>query len=217
MAVRNAVDYYNASGIQVGDIVIINDHDPQSCEGEQIAEPYTRLRVKTLEMEQYSNRGEIRAYLETEHDGIPLNHSVNLLNMRGEPLLYKAEDWFKTTTAAYRFALKKGRVFGRSDLKPGILLAAFLTLWMLAYGGIISWATQPEILHQHVNPAGCAVALSMFILLAGTLTFGTVAIERKADAIGNARKQTAEMEEQLQLYRLANPNCAEVAAAIDTD
>ena len=217
MAVRNAVDYYNASGIQIGDIVIINDHDPQSCEGEQIAEPYTRLRVKTLEMEQYSKRGEIRAYLETEHDGIPLNHSVDLLNMRGEPLLYKAEDWFKTTTAAYRFALKKGRVFGRSDLNPGILFAVFLTLWVLALMGIIYWAAQPKICHQQISEAGYLVVAFITAAMIGTLLFGASAIERKADAIGNARKQTAELEEQLQLYRLANPNCAEVATSVDTD
>ena len=61
LSVKNAVDYYNSSGIQVGDIVIINDPGPQSCEGDQIAEPYTRLRVRVMEVAPYSDCGEVRA------------------------------------------------------------------------------------------------------------------------------------------------------------
>ena len=87
MGVKNAVDYYNSSDIQVGDIVIIDDSCPRSCENGRVVEPYSRLRVRSLEVAPYSDCGEVRAQLETERESIPLSQPISLLNMHA--ILFK--------------------------------------------------------------------------------------------------------------------------------
>lgn len=137
MSVKNAVDYYNSSDIRVGDLVIIDDSSPQSCEGGRIAEPYTRLRVRALEVDPYSNRGEVRAQLETERESIPLERAASLLNMRGQPMLQKADGWLEATKAAYNLAKQKSTVLGKLNSKQ--LLKIIMLLCVIFLITVIFW------------------------------------------------------------------------------
>ena len=210
MSVKGAVDYYNTGDIRVGDIVIINDSDPQSCENDRIVEPFTRLRVRALEMEQYSGRGEIRARLETEHDEIPLVHLVNLLNMRGELLIHKAEDWLKATETAYCLALKKSKVFGKLNPKQLVNTVIFFCVLSLIVA-ICLVIRMKSTSVPATSEIGLRIVLGSVVGSVGGTTLASILISR-INAMEDARKWAMELGEQLRLYRQANPSCTDTTA-----
>lgn len=214
MSVKNAVDYYNSSDIRIGDIVIIDDSCPQSCEGGRIAEPYTRLRVRALEVDPYSICGEVRAQLETERESIPLAQAVRLLNMQGQPNLQKAYCWLKTTETAYGLAQKKSKVFGK--LNPKKLVNTVILFCVLFLIVAICLVMRMENTSMPVtSESGLRIVLGSVVgAVAGTTIAGVLI--PKINAMDDARRQATDLEKQLRLYRLANPNCTDVAT-IDSE
>lgn len=210
MSIKGAVDYYNTSNIQVGDIVIINDAGPQSCEDDRIVEPYTRLRVRALEIEQYSGCGEIRARLETECDEIPLAHLVDLLNMQGEPLIHKAENWLKTTKIAYCLALKKSKVFGRFNPKQLVnTIILFCVLFLIVAICLVMRMESTSV--PETSEIGLRIVLGSVVGTVGGTTLASILMSR-VNAMKDARKRAVELGEQIRLYRQANLNCADTPA-----
>jgi hypothetical protein len=207
------VDYYNSSNIQVGDIVIIDDSNPQSCEGGRIAEPYTRLRVRALEVDPYSNRGEVRARLETERESVPLERASSLLNMQGQPMLQKADGWLEATKAAYNLAKKKSTVFGKLNSKQ--LLKIIMLLCVIFLIAVIFWVMR---MHSTSAPATSEVVLRIVLGSAIGVVAGAViahVLIPKINAMDDARKRAADLEERLRLYRQANPDCTNPSVVSD--
>lgn len=210
MSVKSAVDYYDTGNIRVGDIVIINDSNPQSCEGDRIVEPYTRLRVRALDMEQYSDRGEIRVRLETECDEIPLAHLVDLLNMQGEPLIHKVENWLKATETAYCLALKKSKVFGKFNPKQLVnTVILFCVLFLIVAICLVMRMESTSV--PATSEIGLRIVLGSVVGTVGGTTLASILISR-INAMEDARKRAVELGEQLRLYRQANLKCADTTA-----
>ncbi|MET0017988.1 hypothetical protein [Oscillibacter sp.] len=210
MSVKNAVDYYNSCDIQVGDIVIIDDSRPQSCENGRIVEPYTRLRIRALEVAPYSTCGEVRAQLETEHESIPLAQAVNLLNMHEQPMLQKAGDWLKATETSYGLAQKKSKVYGKLNPKQFVsLVISSCILFLIVAICFVMRMENASVLAS--SDSGLRIVLGSVVgAVAGTIIAGVLI--PKINAMDDARKQAADLEEQLHLYRLANPDCTDVIA-----
>lgn len=216
MSVKNAVDYYNSSDIRVGDIVIIEDSSPQSCEGGRIAEPYTRLRVRALEVDPYSNRGEVRAQLETERESIPLERAASLLNMQGQPMLQKADGWLEATEAAHNLAKQKSTVFGKLNSKQLLKIIMLLcVIFLIAVIAVIFWVMR---MHSTSAPATSEVVLRIVLGSAIGVVAGAViahVLIPKINAMDDARKQAVDLEKRLRLYRQANPDCTNPSVVSD--
>lgn len=215
MSVKNAVDYYNSSDIRVGDLVIIDDSSPQSCEGGKITEPYTRLRVRALEVAPYSDCGEVRAQLETEQESILLSHTVSLLNMHGQPMLKKADSWLESTKAAHNLAQKRSKVFGKLNSKQLLIIVMSLCVMLLI--AVIFWAIRMESTSVPVtSEIVLSIALGAVIGVVAGAVIANVLIP-KINAMDDARKRAADLEEWLQLYRLANPDCTNTSVVSGKD
>lgn len=194
MSVKSTIDYYNSSGIQVGDIVILDEEKPQDCEGERIAEPYTRLRVVDLMSEGRS----VSVKLETEQDAIPLTGTVDLTNKWGDKPLQKADSWLAGKETAYRTAEKKGRMFGTKN--SGIAIALVIFAWVLVFFLAGYWVILkvPETTRNRMIVAFCGIVLAIIMFIRINTYFD------RMSEMHSAQKKAAQIEKQLRQYRQAN-------------
>jgi len=210
MSVKDAVDFYNATDIRAGDIVIINDSGPQSCEDGKIVEPYTRLRVWALEVAPHSSRGEVRALLETEHEAVGLTQPVGLLNMSGEPLLQKAGDWLNTTETEHCLAQKSSRLFGKLNPRQLVnTVSLFCVLFLIVAICVVMRMENTSV--PVTSEFGLRIVLGSVVGTVGGTTLASILIPR-INAMEEARIKAVELGERLRLYRQANPNCADTTA-----
>ena len=195
MGVKSTIDYYNSAGIQVGDIVILDEEKPQTCEGERIAEPYTRLRVVELMREE---RG-VSVKLETEQDAIPLTGTVDLTGEWGAPPLQKVDSWLAEKETAYRTTEKKGRMFGARN--PMIATALFIFPWMMALFLAGYWVIKrvPETTRNVMIVGFCAIVLIIIMFVSAD------ACSDRISEMQSAQQQAAKVEKQLRQYQQANP------------
>lgn len=192
MGVKNAMEYYNTANIQIGDIVIIDSTDTQFCEGDRIVEPYTRLRVRRL---QIGTLG-IAAKLETEQGAIHLDQAENILNFQKQPYIQNADLWITATEAAYRTVQKKAEA--ANLMFSRMMLIFFLSPFMLLLVTIILNAF--EILSDFL------LTLMLFGMLA-LLAYALINIPRSIFTERAEQEKAAHLNKQLQLYLQANPDC----------
>lgn len=206
MSVKSIIDYYNPAGIQVGDIVILNEKKPQNCEGERIAEPYTRLRVKTLQVESHG----IYAKLETEQETISLTGAVAIdrIDLQDQPILQQADAWVKSTEAARTLAQKKSKVFGKlnSNQLNGVVVLLNLSILITAIcWGVLSRSTSmPSTPKDIIAPI---LGAMLGVLL-------SIPFFHKISIMEEAQEKSEDLEVRLRLYWQANPghtNASEVS------
>lgn len=213
MSVKSALDYYNTSDIQVGDVVILNDSRPLDCEGGRVAEPYTRLRVRGL---QVVEPGDISVKLETERESILLTQTVYLRIMLKYHSLQKADSWLATTESLHQRAQKESKVFGKLNLPPQILYVIMFLSWILAAVAIAACVEKIKMLDQQVTLATMAITLLVTTVIFITLFGSTFIISNMVSTMDEALEQATELEEQLRLYRQANPDHKDCTAISDS-